>query len=40
MKHIAGKVLGIAGCLGVIGACAALIAGRHDIRKFHRLRSM
>jgi hypothetical protein len=40
MKHIAGKVLGIAGCLGVIGACAALIAGRDDIRKFRRMHSM
>jgi hypothetical protein len=40
MKHTVGKVLGIAACLGVIGACAALIAGKDDIRKFHRMRSM
>jgi hypothetical protein len=40
MKHATGKALGIAGCLGVIGACAALIAGKDDIRKFHRMRSM
>ncbi len=40
MKHIAGKVLGIAGCLGVIGTCAALIAGKDDIRKFYRMVSM
>jgi type IV secretory pathway VirB2 component (pilin) len=40
MKHIAGKVLGMAGCLGVIVACAALIAGKNDIRRFRRMRSM
>jgi hypothetical protein len=40
MKHIVGKVFGTVGCLGVIGACAALIAGKDDIRKFHRMLSM
>jgi hypothetical protein len=40
MKHTTGKALGIVGCLGVIGACAALIAGKDDIRKFHHMLSM
>jgi hypothetical protein len=37
MKHIAGKALGAAGFLVVI---AALVAGKDDIRKFRRMRSM
>jgi len=37
MKHIAGMALAAA-CLALIGA--ALFAGRDDIRKFHRMRSM
>jgi hypothetical protein len=37
MKHIAGKALGTAGILAVI---VALIAGKDDIRKFRRMRSM
>jgi hypothetical protein len=37
MKHIAGTALA-AGCLTLIGA--ALLAGKDDIRKFHRMRSM
>jgi hypothetical protein len=37
MKHIAGKTLGAAGLLAVI---AALVAGKDDIRKFRRIRSM
>jgi hypothetical protein len=37
MKHVAGTALA-AGCLAVIGA--ALLAGKDDIRKFHRMRSM
>ena len=40
MKHITGKTLGAVACLGVAGACAALIAGKDDIRKFRRMRSM
>jgi len=36
MKHIAGT-LAVA-CLALIGA--ALLAGRDDIRKFHRMLSM
>jgi hypothetical protein len=37
MKHIAGKALGAAGLLAVI---VALVAGKDDIRKFRRMRSM
>jgi hypothetical protein len=37
MKHIAGTLLA-AGCLALAGG--ALLAGRDDIRKFHRMRSM
>jgi uncharacterized membrane protein (DUF4010 family) len=37
MKHITGTVLAAA-CLAAIGA--ALLAGKDDIRKFHRMRSM
>jgi hypothetical protein len=37
MKHIVGKALGAAGVLAVI---VALVAGKEDIRKFRRMRSM
>jgi hypothetical protein len=37
MKHITGKALGAAGFLVVI---VALVAGKDDIRKFRRMRSM
>ena len=37
MKHFVGKALGV-GCLVLVGA--ALFAGKDDIRKFHRMRSM
>jgi len=37
MKHITGTALAVA-CLAAIGA--ALLAGKDDIRKFHRIRSM
>jgi hypothetical protein len=40
MKHIAGTALTVVTCLVLIGACVALIAGKDDIRKFHRMRSM
>jgi hypothetical protein len=40
MKKTTGKVLGAAACLGVMAVCAALVAGKDDIRKFHRMRSM
>jgi len=37
MKHIAGAALA-AGCIALTGV--ALFAGKDDIRKFHRMRSM
>jgi hypothetical protein len=37
MKHIAGTTLA-AVCLALLGV--ALFAGKDDIRKFHRMRSM
>ena len=37
MKHIAGKALGATALLTVI---VALVAGKDDIRKFRRMRSM
>jgi hypothetical protein len=37
MKHIVGKALGAAGLLAVI---VPLVAGKDDIRKFRRTRSM
>jgi hypothetical protein len=37
MKHIAGTVLAV-GCLALVGG--ALLAGKDDIRKFHRMLSM
>jgi hypothetical protein len=40
MKKTMGKALGIAACFGAIVTCAALLAGKDDIRKFHRMRSM
>lgn len=40
MKHIVATALKVTGCLVVLGAAAALIAGKDDIRKFQRMRSM
>ena len=40
MKHITGTVLRVVSCLLLLGACLALLAGKDDIRKFHRMRSM
>ena len=37
MKHITGTALAVT-CLAAVGA--ALLAGKDDIRKFHRMRSM
>jgi hypothetical protein len=37
MKQIAGTTLAV-GCLALVGV--ALFAGKDDIRKFHRMRSM
>jgi len=37
VKHIAGTALAV-GCFALVGA--ALLAGKDDIRKFYRMRSM
>jgi hypothetical protein len=40
MKHIAGTVLRAGACVVVAVTGVALLAGKDDIRKFHRMRSM
>jgi hypothetical protein len=40
MKHVTGTVLRIAACLVLLVAGVALLAGKDDIRKFRRMRSM
>ncbi len=40
MKHTRRTALRVGMCAAVIGACAALIAGNDDIRRFRRMRSM
>jgi hypothetical protein len=40
MKHITGTALRTAGIAVLLGAGIALLAGKDDIRKFHRMRSM
>lgn len=40
MKHIVGTTLKVTGCLVALSVGAALIAGKDDIRKFQRMRSM
>jgi hypothetical protein len=40
MKHIAGTALRVAGCTVVAITGVALLAGKDDIRKFRRMRSM
>ena len=40
MKHITGKALRIAACTVLLVAGLALLAGKDDIRKFHRMHSM
>jgi hypothetical protein len=40
MKHITGKPPGIVTCVGLLATGLALLAGKDDIRKFHRMRSM
>lgn len=37
MKHITGRRVT---CLALVGAAVALLAGKDDIRRFHRMRSM
>jgi type IV secretory pathway VirB2 component (pilin) len=40
MKHITGTALRVAAVVVVAVAGLALLAGKDDIRKFHRMRSM
>jgi hypothetical protein len=40
MKHITGTTLRITACITLAGAGLALLAGKDDIRRFHRMRSM
>jgi hypothetical protein len=40
MKHITGTALRVAACTTLLIAGAALLAGKDDIRKFRRMRSM
>jgi hypothetical protein len=40
MKHIMGTTLRVAGCVVLLGVGVALVAGKDDIRKFNRMRSM
>jgi hypothetical protein len=40
MKHITGVTLRVGSCVVLLVAAAALLAGKDDIRKFHRMRSM
>jgi hypothetical protein len=40
MKHITGTALRIAACTVLLVTGVALLAGKNDIRKFRRMRSM
>jgi hypothetical protein len=40
MKHITGAALRTATCAVLLVTGIALLAGKDDIRKFHRMRSM
>jgi hypothetical protein len=40
MKHIVGTTLRVAATAVLLAACVLLIAGKDDIRKFRRIRSM
>ena len=40
MKHITGTALRFAACVVLLVTGLALLAGKDDIRKFHRMRSM
>jgi hypothetical protein len=40
MKHIMGTALRAVTFVGLLGAGLALLAGKDDIRKFRRMRSM
>jgi hypothetical protein len=40
MKHMTGTALRVAACAVLLVTVVALLAGKDDIRKFHRMRSM
>jgi hypothetical protein len=40
MKHTTGTALGVAAGVVLLVTAAALLAGKDDIRRFHRMRSM
>ena len=40
MKHITRTALRVGACLVLLGAGVALLAGKNDIRRFRRMRSM
>jgi hypothetical protein len=40
MKHIAGTALNAGTGFVLVGACAALLVGQNDIRRFRRINSM
>ena len=40
MKHITGTALKSAACVVLLTTGLALLAGKDDIRKFHRMHSM
>ncbi len=40
MKHIAGTALRVVALVALAGAGVAVLAGKDDIRKFRRMRSM
>ena len=40
MKHTTGTALRVAACAVLLVTAAALRAGKDDIRRFHRMRSM
>lgn len=40
MKHTTRTALRIGLCAALVGVCVALLAGKDDIRKFRRMRSM
>jgi hypothetical protein len=40
MKHITGTALRVTACAVVLVTAVALLVGKDDIRKFHRMRSM
>lgn len=40
MKHTLGTTLRVVACLVLLGTAVALLAGKDDIRRFRRMRSM